>query len=30
VLTLETVPRGVLAQHLMPFRGDREYDSFVA
>lgn len=30
VLRLETVPRGVVAQHLMPFRGDREYQEHVA
>ncbi len=30
VLRLETVPEGILAQHLMPFRGDREYDDHVA
>lgn len=30
VLKLETVPQGIVAQHLMPFRGDREYDDYVA
>ncbi|HET7734469.1 MAG TPA: sterol desaturase family protein [Nocardioidaceae bacterium] len=30
VLKLETVPRGIVAQHLMPFRGDREYADYVA
>lgn len=30
VLRLETVPRGVVAQHLMPFRGNREYEEYVA
>lgn len=30
VLRLETVPRGLVAQHLMPFRGDREYEEHVA
>ena len=30
VLKLETVPRGIVAQHLMPFRAKREYDDFVA
>ena len=30
VLKLETVPRGLVAQTLMPFRGDREYEEHVA
>lgn len=30
VLRLETVPRGIVAQTLMPFRGDREYADHVA
>ncbi len=30
VLKLETVPRGIAAQHLMPFRGTREYADHVA
>ena len=30
VLRLETVPQGIVAQHLMPFRGEREYADHVA
>ncbi|MET3962843.1 sterol desaturase/sphingolipid hydroxylase (fatty acid hydroxylase superfamily) [Marmoricola sp. OAE513] len=30
VLKLETVPEGIVAQHLMPFRGTREYEDYVA
>lgn len=30
VLKLETVPRGIVAQHLMPFRTEREYADHVA
>lgn len=30
VLKLETVPRGIVAQHLMPFRSKREYADYVA
>lgn len=30
VLRLETVPQGIVAQHLMPFRGTREYEDYVA
>ena len=30
VLRLETVPQGIVAQHLMPFRSRREYDDYVA
>ena len=30
VLKLETVPQGIVAQHLMPFRSLREYDDYVA
>ncbi|MCX6398175.1 MAG: sterol desaturase family protein [Propionibacteriales bacterium] len=30
VLKLETVPEGIVAQHLMPFRRQREYDDYVA
>lgn len=30
VLKLETVPRGIVAQHLMPFRSTREYGDYVA
>lgn len=30
VLKLETVPEGIVAQHLMPFRGGREYEDYVA
>jgi sterol desaturase/sphingolipid hydroxylase (fatty acid hydroxylase superfamily) len=30
VLKLETVPRGIVAQHLMPFRSKREYVDYVA
>lgn len=30
VLKLETVPRGIVAQHLMPFRGERDYADYVA
>ncbi|RNL62347.1 sterol desaturase family protein [Nocardioides marmoriginsengisoli] len=30
VLRLETVPQGIVAQHLMPFRGKREYEDYVA
>lgn len=30
VLKLETVPRGIVAQHLMPFRSAREYEDYVA
>ena len=30
VLRLETVPQGIVAQHLMPFRGEREYADYVA
>lgn len=30
VLKLETVPQGIVAQHLMPFRSTVEYDDYVA
>ena len=30
VLKLETVPRGIVAQHLMPFRSKRQYADYVA
>lgn len=30
VMKLETVPRGIVAQHLMPFQGGRRYDDHVA
>ena len=30
VMKLETVPRGIVEQHLMPFRGGRTYDDHVA
>lgn len=30
VLRLETVPEGIVEQHLMPFRGDRDYERHVA
>lgn len=30
VMKLETVPRGIVEQHLMPFRGKKEYDDYVA
>lgn len=30
VLRLETVPRGLVAQHVMPFRAKREYEDHVA
>ena len=30
VLKPETVPNGILAQHLSPFRGERTYDDYVA
>jgi sterol desaturase/sphingolipid hydroxylase (fatty acid hydroxylase superfamily) len=30
VLRLETVPEGIVAQHLMPFRPKREYQDYVA
>ncbi|MBU1800967.1 MAG: sterol desaturase family protein [Actinobacteria bacterium] len=30
VLRLESVPNGIVAQHLMPFRSAREYDDYVA
>lgn len=29
VMKLETVPRGIVEQHLMPFRGKKNYDDFV-
>ncbi|WP_454831229.1 sterol desaturase family protein [Pseudoxanthomonas wuyuanensis] len=29
VMKLETVPRGIVEQHLMPFRGGRKYDEYV-
>jgi sterol desaturase/sphingolipid hydroxylase (fatty acid hydroxylase superfamily) len=30
VMKLETVPRGIIEQHLMPFRGKKQYDDYVA
>ena len=30
VLKRETVPKGIVAQHLAPFRGERTYDDYVA
>lgn len=29
VMKLETVPRGILRQHMMPFQGDRKFDDYV-
>ena len=29
VMKLETVPRGILRQHLMPFQGGRKFDEYV-
>lgn len=30
VMKLETVPRGILGQHLMPFQGGKKFDDYVA
>ena len=30
VMKLETVPRGILRQHAMPFLGKKKYDDYVA
>ena len=30
VMKLETVPRGFVEQHLMPFRDKKNYDDYVA
>ena len=29
VMKLETVPRGILRQHLMPFQGGKKFDEYV-
>lgn len=29
-MKLETVPSGIVEQHLMPFRGNRKYNDHVA